>query len=212
MGMSHSIVDLIAGGLSQYWFEATVSAGLVGSGWVVGVWRARRQWAQKTFFEHINISLNMFHDGKLLIRTLAEKPLAQVFPNAVAIANILQAIKKTTETNPIAPLSEQDFWPVLNCVLNVISEKFSDGYLRKDLGYPLKTDQYLICLTCERSPEIRTNKIRAMLVKKSVLLDLPQQEPFYEQPSHRIRFRTLQQLAGLYQENPRQFLEIELSL
>lgn len=210
--MSSSIIDIIAGGLSQYWFEATVSAGLVGSGWIVGVWRARRQWAQKTFFEQINISLNMLHDGTLLIRTLAEKPLAQVFPNAVAIANILQAIKKTTETNPIVPLSEEDFWPVLNCILNVISEQFGAGYLRKDLGYPLKSDQYLICLTCERSPQIRTNKIRAMVVKKSALLDLPQQAPRYEQPSHHIRFRTLRQLAELYQENPGQFLEIELSL
>lgn len=210
--MSDSVWGIIAGGLSQYWFEATVSAGCIGIGWLVGFWRARQQWKARSFFERINISLNMLHDGKLLIRTLAERPLEDVFVNPLALTLIQRAIQKTTESNPIPPLSDEDFWPILNCVLNVISEKFSDGYIRKDLGYSMKSDNYLICLTCERSPEIRTNKIRAMVMKKSVLLDLPAHEPQYEQPSHRIRFRTLQQLAALYRHDPHQFLDIEFSL
>lgn len=40
--MSDSVWGILAGGLSQYWFEATVSAGCIGIGWLVGFWRARQ--------------------------------------------------------------------------------------------------------------------------------------------------------------------------
>jgi hypothetical protein len=207
-----NIIQAILSGIGNYWFEGSISIVLVLTGWVGGFFRARRQWKQREFLERLNISLNMLQDGKLLIRTLAEQPLDVVFPNMTAIQTLQQASKLTTETNPIPPLGKEDFWPILNCVLNVISEKFSDGYLRRDLGYPVKTAPYLMCLTRERSAVMRTSKIRAMVMKKSLLLNLPEKEPIYEQPSHRVRFQTLQQLAALYQRNPEQFVEIEFSL
>ncbi len=196
----------------NYWLEAAASIGCIVVGWLLGFWRARRQWQQREFLERINVSLNMIHDGKLLIRTLAEKSLEEVFVNPTAITKLQRAVKKTTEDNPIPSLAEEDFWPVLNCVLNIISEKFSAGYIRRDLGYPIKTAVYLMCLTCERSSEMRTRKIRAMLIKKSLLLNLPEENPEYEQPSHWVRFQTLKQLADLYREDSRKFLEIELSV
>lgn len=210
--MDEPLFNQILAGIGEYWVEATASAGFMTIGWLFGFWRARRKWQQKEFLERINISLNMIRDGKLLIRTLAEKSLEEVFINPAAIAKLQAAIKKTTGSNPIPPLAKDDFWPILNCVLNVISEKFSAGYIRKDLGYPMKSAVYLICLTRERSAEMRTSKIRAMVIKKSLLLHLPEQEPDYEQPTHRIRFQTLKQLANLYQSDSEQFLEIEFSL
>ncbi len=197
--------------LKEYWSEALASLGSLLAGWLFGYWRARQQWRQREFLTRLNISLNTLHEGKLFIRTLAEMSLEAVFPNPAAVTRLRQAIQKTTADNPIPPLSEEDFWPVLNCVLNVISEKFSDGYIRKDLGYPVKTAKYLICLTRERAAEMRTSKIRAMVIQKATLLNLPEHEPEYEQPSHSVRFRTLKQLAALYQQNSRQFLEVEFS-
>ena len=197
---------------SGYWFEAITSAALMVTGWLLGVWRARQQWQERNFLERLNISLNMLHDGRLQIRTLAEKPLEDVFGNPEALTRLQRAIKKTTTDRPVPPLAQADVWPLLNCILNVISEQFSAGYLRRDLGYPVKSATYLLCLTCERAPEIRTSKIRAMVMQKATLLNLPSDEPQYEQPSHAIRFRTLRQLAALYRDDPRSFLEVELSV
>jgi hypothetical protein len=202
---------LLVTAIGNYWLEGSLTLGSLVAGWLIGWWRARQQWQEKEFLTRLSISLNMIHDGKLLIRTLAEKSLEEVIHNPAAIAKLQQAIKQTTEDNPIPPLAEDDFWHILNCVLNVISEKFSDGYIRQDLGYQVKMAQYLICLTRERAAEMRTSKIRAMVFQKSLLLNLPEQEPQYEQPSHRIRFRTLKQLAELYRQDNRQFLEVEFS-
>lgn len=210
--MNENMWNAILAAIGEHWLEAIASAGFMTVGWLLGFWRARQQWKEREFLERINISLNMIYEGKLLIRTLTEKPLEEVFINPTAISKIQRAIKKTTEDNPIPPLAKEDFWLVLNCILNIISEKFSDGYIRRDLGHPVKTAVYLICLTCERSSEMRTSKIRAMLFKKSLLLHLPEEEPEYEQPSHRIRFRTLKQLADIYRKDSRQFLEVEFSL
>lgn len=210
--MAENIWHQVLAALGDYWLEAVVSIGFILLGWFLGFWRARQQWKARSFLERINISLNMVHDGKLLIRTLAERPIEEVFINPAAISKIQRAIKKTTEDNPIPPLAREDFWPILNRILNVISEHFGAGYIRKDLGYPVKTEEYLFCLTYERASEMRTSKIRAMLFKKSLLLNLPEEEPEYEQPSHRIRFRTLKQLAVIYRKTPQSFLEVELSL
>jgi hypothetical protein len=207
-----SLLHAILSGLMNYWFEASVSIVLVLSGWLGGFFRARNRWKRREFLEQINISFNMLHEGKLLLRTLAERPLEHVFTNAAALSALQQACNLTTETNPVPPLAKEDFWPILNCVLNVLSEQFSTGYIRRDLGYPVKSAAYLICLTRERAAAMRTNKIRALVIKKETLLNLPVQEPQYEHPTHNIRFKTLQQLAALYRSDPGQFVEIELSL
>jgi hypothetical protein len=60
-------------------------------GIVFGAWwgkrRARREWARRQFLNRINVSLNLFEDGYLRLRTLSEKNLERVlnFEQAAAV-------------------------------------------------------------------------------------------------------------------------------
>jgi hypothetical protein len=208
--MHDTVVGLVVEGVSQYWFEALASLLLVALGWTVGRWRARRAWTRRDFLGRINISLNSFEGGKLLIRTIVEKPLDDVFINRAAVDRVRAAAQATSEQRPLLVLSAADRWPVLNCVLNQVSERFAEGHLRRDLGHPVKLESYMLCLTRERSGDVRTDKVRAMLIKKATLAALPEQPPAFEQPSHHVRFKTLQCLAELHDTEPDSFVELEL--
>ena len=63
----------------------------------------------------------------------------------------------------------------------------------------------------ERDDDVRTTKLRAMLVKKSLLLALPEDEPEYADPTHRVRFQTLRHMRRRYRDDPGDFLELELA-
>ena len=208
--MQDSILRFVLESLRQYWLEIVVWLLLIAVGWAAGQWRARRAWGRREFLGRINISLNSLDGGKLLIRTIVEKPLQEVFINRAAVDKVRSAAGATSEDRPLLVLGAKDRWPVLNCVLNEVSERFAEGHLRRDLGHPVKVESYVLCLTRERSDDVRTNKIRAMLIKKSLLAALPKKPPAFEQPSHHVRFRTLALLAELYHREPDSFVEMEL--
>ena len=179
-------------------------------GWFLGKRRAKAEWRKKTFLHRLNLSLNMLRDGKLMIRTLAELSCAQVFLNVAATDAVIAACKKTTEKDPILPIARDDYWYFLNAVLNEVSEKFADGQFKRDMGVPVKIETYLICLTCERGEHVRAQKIRAMLVQKNVLENLPAKTPALEAENHIARWETLKFLAAEWKANPYKFLEMEV--
>lgn len=181
-----------------------------GIGWYIGFWRARAKWRRREFFDRVNFSLNTISDGKLLIRTIIEKAGEEVFLNKPATDALLSAAQKTTPDNPIIPLPKDDYWYYLNSVLNEISERFSHGHLKRDLGVEMVSERYLVCLTNECAGDIRTRKLRAMLIRKSLLQKLPEKRPEFESPNHSIRWETLLILAKEYAERPYQFLELEI--
>jgi hypothetical protein len=209
--MPESFTSLVVDALGQYWLEAVASISLMTAGWWAGRRRARREWERLEFLGRLNVSLNRIQDGTLEIRTILEKPLSEVFSNPSAVDKVQRSALRTSEANPLLVLDKRDRWPILNCVLNEVSERFADGHLRRDLGYPVVSDSYLMCLTRERAEDLRTNKIRAMLIKKSLLLALPSKEPGYEHPVHRIRFQTLTRLRELHAEEPDSFVELQLA-
>ena len=49
-----AINDLI----TDHWVKFVVAAGFTGLGWLVGRWRARREWQKREFFHRVNFSLN----------------------------------------------------------------------------------------------------------------------------------------------------------
>lgn len=200
-----TILDLVR----QHWPGAVFSLLFL----LVGTWWGRRlavrQWRNKEF-RRLNVSLNQLADGKLRIRTILEKNLDDVFLNRVAVDKVLAAAEKTTEANPLLPLEKDDAWYLLNAVLNEISEQFALGHIRRDIGQPVENHDYVICLTYEKAGAVRTRKVRAMMVRKSALLKLPEKPPQLERASHLTRYETLKMMALEYGKRPEMFLDVEI--
>lgn len=198
--------------LNEHWMKVVSGAALMAVSWYFGKRKARSEWNRREFLGRLNFSLNSIHDGTLLIRTLSEKSCADVFLNQVAVEQVLAASKQTTLADPTLPLAKDDYWFYLNSVLNELSEQFSQGVLRRDLGLQVKSEKYLVALTCEADGEIRTRKVRAMVIRAALLTNLPEEAPKFEKPHHKIRWTTLKTLAKLYQTEPHKFIEVELAL
>ena len=212
--------------LREHWTKAVLPVLGLLLGWWWGRRRARREWAKKQFVRRVNVSLNLLEDDghdrpTLRIRTLLEKDAKDVFLNDVAVDRLVAAAARTTKDDPLLPLGD-DAWFLLNAVLNEISERYSDGFLRRDVGAPTRSAVYLIGLTFEREGAMRTQKVRAMVVRRDVLRSLLTRrddetgrpieppEPRYEHPNHATRWRTLRQLASAWQADPSRFLEMEI--
>lgn len=185
---------------------------LMALGWFIGRSRAQSDWKKQEFLDRLNLSLNTIHDGTLKIRTLSEKRCEDVFLNSAAADAIQKLAKSTTASNPMLPIPQKEIWFYLNSVLNDLSEQFAEGLLKRDMGGTVSTATYVIALTCESAGEMKTRKIRAMVIRKSLLMNLPTEIPKLESPSHTTRWETLQFLAAEYGRNPARFLEAELSV
>lgn len=174
--------------------------------------RNRSLWLQRSFLDRLNVSLNSISDGKLRIRTVLETDVESIFLNRSAAKAIADLARQTTKDDPIIPVPREDCWYYLNSVLNEISERFSTGFVRQDAGLEITRVAYLICLTCEQAGTVRTQKVRAMLIQKSTLENLPPECPELEDPTHVTRWETLQTLAQRWSIAPHYFLEVELVL
>jgi hypothetical protein len=183
---------------------------ILGAAW--GRWQARRLWKRREFTGRLNISLNSLQDGKLLIRTLREDSLEEIFLNSAAVAVVLAAAKKTTEKQPVLPVAKEDAWYVLNSILNAVSEQFAHGLIRRDLGLEVHSARYVLALTYECDGEVRTRKVRAQVMRKDLFENLPETLPGLESPTHRVRFATLQKMAQWRLSHPEHFLEVEICL
>jgi hypothetical protein len=192
--------------------KLTVAALFTFLGWGVGRWRARRAWQKRDFLNRLNFTLNIIEDGRLVIRTLMEKPCDEVFMNQSAVEQVLIAARQTSAESPFLPLAKEDYWFYLNQILNELSEKFAEGALKRDLKLPVTSARYLISLTSESVGEIRTRKIRAMLIRKDQLINFPDKTPEFERPHHSTRWDTLQKMKVAYEKTPHLFLEMELSV
>jgi len=204
-------LDTLVEHLNDHAVKILTGLALMAIGWFLGRSRARAHWQKQEFFDRLNVSLNILEHGRLKLRTLSEKRCADVFLNTHAADAVQKLARQTTATDPLLPIPQKDYWYYLNAVLNDLSEQFAHGHLRQDLGQPVKTASYLICLTCESSGELRTRKIRALVMRKDVLTNLPKEAPQFAAPNHQTRWVTLQAMAAEYAKNPWRFLEVELS-
>jgi hypothetical protein len=196
--------------LREHWINSLISLAALFAGTWLGKRRARAEWSKKRFLDRLNFSFNTLHEGTLQIRTLVEKNCRDVFLNDVAVERVLAAAKRTSADNPILPLPADDRWFMLNAVLNEMSEQFAAGFIKRDMGLPVQTAIYLLCLTYENDGALMTRKIRAMIIRKSLLLNLPAEPPKLERPHHIRRFLTLKQMAAAYAVDPSNFFEVEL--
>jgi len=210
--MLTEIIDALSEELAEHWMKMLTAALFMAVGWYFGRRRAQRQWEKREFFDRLNVSLNRISEGTLRIRTLVEKSCEDIFLNSVAANRLIATAQNTTADDPIIPLEKDEVWLYLNAVLNEISERFAVGQLYLDMGLPTRIETYLICLTNECEGALRTRKIRAMVVRKSLLTDLPASAPKFEHPNHATRWRTLGQLAEQYARDPERFLEVEIAV
>jgi hypothetical protein len=192
------IVTVVTAALSFYW------------GW----YKARREWKNKEFLNRVIVSLNIFDDGKLKIRTVMERSLEEVFLNTIAVEKVLKAAKTCTTNQPILPIDPADRWYLLNFALNAIAEHFAMGQVRMDAGLPVTKVQYALFLTCEVVGDERIRKIRAMLIKREHLVAFPYADtlPVLENPWHEDRIKTLRLASQVYAQSPDNFLTLEVCI
>ena len=153
--------------------------------------RAHRKWQKRDFLDRLNVSLTTIINGRMFIRTILEIDAQKILFNPTAARAITAYAKLTTIDNPILPFPAAQHRDYLNPILNELSSQYSEAYIRRDLGQEVTSDIYLLCLTCEKTGPVKTQKVRALLTKKSLLEALPQDEPISEFESHSVRFQTL---------------------
>lgn len=183
---------------------------VIGRYW--GWFKANREWRTKEFLNRVIVSLNLFDEGTLKIRTVLERSLEEVFLNQIAVNKILEAAKQCTPTQPLLPIPAEDRWYLLNFALNSVAEHFAPGLIRLDAGLnPIKV-RYALFLTCEVVGDERIRKVRAMLVKVEHLVNFPYADtlPILENPWHATRIDTLRIAAAVYATSPDQFLTLEV--
>ena len=189
-----AINDLI----KEHWVKALTGIAFAIAGWWIARFRANRQWQQREFFHRINFSLNSIVDGILQIRTLSEKTCDEVFLNEAAVKQLVKAAQETKPGLPLIPLPKKDCWFFLNAALNEMSEQFAVGLLKREAGKTVSTEQYVLCLTNECDGEVRTHKVRAQVIRKSLLLELPEKRPQFESKQHVVRWETLMYLSLIH--------------
>lgn len=203
--------------VADHWLEMAGGLVALAAGRYWGRRRARREWERKEFMHRLMLSLNSIvsdASGRptLAIRTLLEKNLREVFLNDIASQKVLEAAGKTTAADPILPIAPDDRWHLLNAVLNEVAETFSAGTLARDLGLPVRAQRYLICLTNEVAGPVRTQKVRAMVVRRDRLLAGAFENLALESDHHSTRLDTLRHMRATYSTTPGLFLEVDLAV
>ncbi|MDA1230823.1 MAG: hypothetical protein O2856_08615 [Planctomycetota bacterium] len=203
-------IETIRDIVTEHGIKMLTAAAFTFAGLLIGRWRAAQSWKKREFFDRLNVSLNALHGGKLLIRTVLEKTCEEILLNRVAVERLIKMAQQTTRDNPLIPIPREDRWFYLNAVLNELSETFAEGLFKREAGKPHEAIRYLICLTNECDGEVRTRKVRAMVIRKDMLVNLPKDQPALESPNHAIRWKTLQHMQKAYAADSSHFIEAEI--
>jgi hypothetical protein len=194
----------------------------------IGAVSIRRQhdWRHRRFTQQVNFSLTTpverAGSETLLLRTLLEESAANVWLNEFGVSRVLKAARVTTREDPFLRIVQRrDRDLVMNAVLNVLSERFSDAFVARAVGVPIKTGVFLFGLTWERYGEMKTQKLRVILVKRTDLERLfdkasGERELGVIEDSHRPRIETLRRMFELWsssnQEDRDMIREVELGI
>jgi hypothetical protein len=206
-----------------------LAASLVGFGFANAIarFRAWRELKRGAFLDQVNLSLNIMVGEDLKLRTISERPLAEIVANSEARTAVRRAAKAVLNSKKTFRSEEEDIRPllrlpkdqapyILRCVVNHVAGHFSAGSLRQDAGHPVSPTWYAVCLTSEETDQGQT-KIRALLLKEKHLKDFPLLKGdgvTLEHPNHMERVRALHRAANLYtgKKHAHLFDRIEISL
>lgn len=183
------MLDMVVSFAQQHWTEVGSSIASLIIGALLGRWRGWLRFARRAFFDRITVSLNFVEDGQLVIRTLIERAGAEVFRNSEMLRIVMRAARNGK--GALLDLPADDYWYYLNSVLNAVSEHFAEGYVRQEAGLGAAPQTYLLFLTCEREGRVRQQKVRAMLIRESLLLQTDSVRPHFHNEFHESRWNTL---------------------
>ena len=151
--------------MRPYW--PTVALAVTWAGIVLLYIRRRSMWGKKHFQDRVNFSLNYVANGRLAMRTLAERKAVDIWLNEYGVGLVTRTASKTTEAQPFIQLKDpKDMEFVNRAVLNILSELCTPVYLAGALGVPVRTATFLFALTFERFATIRTLKLRVLLIEE----------------------------------------------
>lgn len=176
-----------------------ISWGVFGVLWT----RKRIDWQHKRFSNQVNFSLNLIEEKNkqsyLHIRTLFEDDALNVWLNEHGVAVVRKAAAKTTLEDPFIRISDQtERDAIMTGLLNVLSEKYSEAFIARSLGLQVHTDTFLFGLTWERYGEMKTEKLRAIVVRKNILERMQGTDIKTLEASHKPRLHTLKTMYRLW--------------
>lgn len=151
----------------------TIALTVTWLGIAIAYLRRRSQWRGKQFLARVNFSLNYVAGDGLAMRTLLETTAGAVWLNEYGVGRVLAAARRATVEQPFLTLPEpgdQDF--ANRAVLNVLSERFAEAFLAASLGRPALAATYVFGITCEKYDDIRTLKLRVLVIAERTLVDL----------------------------------------
>jgi hypothetical protein len=191
--------------LQGHWNTVALALTWLGIGFAY--WRRRSQWLSKQFLARVNFSLNYVVGDALAMRTLLETMASDVWLNDYGVGHVLAAARRATVDQPFLMLvdpNDRDF--ANRAVLNVLSERFAETYLAASLGRPAFSAPYLFGITCEKYDDIRTVKLRVLVIAEQTLIDLfgpGNQGATLATPSIHLRARlnTLRIMYDLHQKD-----------
>ena len=104
------------------------------------------------------------------MRTLFETSADEIWLSEHGVNIVLKAASRTTAENPFLQVkNKRDMAFLYRAVLNVLSERFAEAYVAQTLGLPVKTEDYCFLLSYARYRNMRTYKLRVLIVKESDL-------------------------------------------
>jgi hypothetical protein len=139
----------------------------------IAYWRRRDQWKRKQFLTRVNFSLNYVDNDDLAMRTLLEITNNQVWINEYGVGHVNAAAARTTIEQPFLMLADSKDREFVNrAALNVLSERFAETFVAASLGQAVHVAPYVFGITCEKYGEIRTLKLRVLVIAEQTLVAL----------------------------------------
>lgn len=163
--------------------------------------RARYLWRKREFLTRINFSLNFMDGNTLRFRTIRENDVAHALLNNAHAIRVLFKAVRGERPGAFLLFAKDDAWTILNTLLNELSSLSVDGHFARSMGLPTRSELYTFGLTCEKHGDLKSTKIRVMLIPKKLLETIDQlTDVQFEEPHHHIRLTTLREMQQVLRD------------
>ena len=186
-------------------YYVTISLILSWIGFLIIWYRRRQAWQNKEFLGQFNFSLNLFGET-LMMRTLLERATTSVLMNAHGVGLLVSAAKRTSAEQPFIHLADKADRDYLHrAIKNALSEICPQTFIAAALGTPVHRGTFVFALTCERYAEIRTIKLRVIVIEERTLVEWcapgGKAEALPMTDYYRTRLRTLQAMYEMHRKS-----------